>query len=138
MKIQGKERFLRRLDRMPAVMRDEVRKALDVSAQEATDLMRRFAPVRTGRLKSSIGHRFGRAPKGTLSSAVREAKADHDLLVTMYAGGGEAYYAAFQEFGTREMAAQPFFFPAYRLARKRAKARLSRALRKGAKKAVGT
>ncbi len=144
MKIVGREKFDRQIAALPREIREAVRKALEVSATETVDVMRRFAPVDTGRLKASIDFTFGAAPSRSISSApkqtgaaaaARAAKGDAGLAVTMYAGGTEAYYAGFQEFGTGEAPAQPFFFPGYRLGRKRAKARLARAIGAGARKA---
>ncbi|WP_165815996.1 HK97-gp10 family putative phage morphogenesis protein [Kumtagia ephedrae] len=137
MKIAGKQKFLAQIDALPQALRTEIRKALEQSAEETTDLMRRFAPVESGALRASIGYSFGEAPKGALSSAARTVKAEAGLAVTLFAGGGKAFYARFQEFGTQEMSANPYFFPAYRLARKRVRARMARAMRNGAKKALG-
>lgn len=142
MKIVGKEKFDKQLAALPAMMREEIRKALLLSAEETTDLMRRFVPVRTGQLRASIGHSMeGAAPQtatlksGSTMDNARAAKREAGLSVTMFAGSGAAFYGRFQEFGTVDQPARPFFFPAYRLGRKRAKARLSRAIRNGAKKA---
>jgi HK97 gp10 family phage protein len=145
-RIKGKDEFLRQLQALPDAMRAEITKALETSAEETTDLMKRFAPVKTGNLRASIGFSFGEAPKGAITSKektprgqnlanARAAKREADLSVTMYAGGGDAFYARFQEFGTTEMSANPYFYPGYRFGKKRAKSRLSRAIRNGAKKA---
>lgn len=142
MKIVGKEKFDKQLAALPGLMREEIRRALEVSAEEATDLMRRFVPVDSGALRASIGHSMeGGAPQGatlktgsTLDNA-RAAKREAGLSVTMFAGNRTAYYAGMVEFGTVKTPAQGFFFPGYRLARKRAKGRLARAVRNGAKKA---
>jgi HK97 gp10 family phage protein len=137
-KIKGKDEFLRQLQALPDAMRAEITKALEVSAEETTDLMKRFAPVKTGALRASIGWNFGAPKEGSrLSSAARSAKGEADLAAIMYAGDEVAFYARFQEFGTQKMAANPFFYPGYRYGRKRAKSRLSRAIRNGAKKAFG-
>lgn len=145
MKIAGKDKFLRQIGALPQALRAEIRRALEVSAEEATDLMKRFAPEESGDLKASIGHSFDDAPAGALKSAAREAKAETGLAVTMFAGGEKTTrrsgkypydYAMGQEHGTQDMPANPFFYPGYRLARKRAKARLARALRNGMKKAM--
>ena len=53
------------------------------------------------------------------------------MRITIYAGGGDAFYARFQEFGTVKMPANPFFFPVWRARRKRIKNRISRAVSKG-------
>lgn len=137
MQIKGKDKFLAQIAALPQAMRDEITKALTASAEETTDLMKRFAPKQSGRLAASIGYGYGEAPKGSLTTAgnARSAKAETGLSVTMFAGGGEAFYARFQEFGTTNMSANPFFFPGFRFGKKRAKARLGRAIRNGAKKA---
>lgn len=136
MKIKGKDEFLRQLQALPDAMRAEITKALEVSAEETTDLMKRFAPVKTGALRASIGWNFGAPKEGSrLSSPARSAKGEADLAAVMYAGDEVAFYARFQEFGTQKMAANPFFYPGYRYGRKRAKSRLGRAIRNGAKKA---
>lgn len=138
MQIKGKDKFLAQIAALPSAMREEITKALTTSAEETTDLMKRFAPKRSGRLAASVGYAFGEAPKGaSLSTAAnaRAAKSESGLSVTMYAGGGEAFYAWFQEVGTVKMPANPFFYPGYRFGKNRAKARLGRAIRNGAKKA---
>lgn len=153
MKIHGKEHFLLQLSLLPQEIRAEVRRALETSAKEAVDLMRRFAPddpsTSAGDLKSSVGYKFGGSggAESTKSNAAnaRMAKLETGMAVTLYAGnqqtlvpgaGGKMHQnARLQEFGTADMPANPFFFPAVRLTKKRARARLSRAIRKGAQKA---
>lgn len=139
MKIKGKDAFAKQLAALPAAMKDEIRKAIVTSAEDTVDVAKRFAPVATGALRNSIGWTGGAVPRGAIStgSNARAAKSDEGLAATVYAGDGVAFYARFQEFGTTEMPAQPFFYPAYRLTKKRAKARIQRAVTKGAKKAFG-
>lgn len=55
------------------------------------------APVDTGALRASIHAELGR------------------LAARVVAGGGDVDYAAFVEFGTSRMAAQPYLFPAYEM-----------------------
>ena len=59
------------------------------------------------------------------------------MTITIYAGDDKAFYARFVEFGTVKMKAIPFFFPAYRTNKKRAKSRVRRAHTKAAKIVVG-
>lgn len=101
--------------------------------------------------------------RGISSTAenARDAKGDAGLLVTVHAGNAKAWYASLVEFGTAShtikpkrpggvlgfngtaveevhhpgASARPYFFPAYRLSRQRAKSRLARSIRAGAKKA---
>lgn len=146
MKISGKQKFLGQIAALPQAMREEIQKALVVSAEETNDVQRRFAPEDEGKLKRTIGNVLGdKAPEGAaLSSA--PAGGSTDLTVTMFAGddstlvynkrGVPFQNALLQEFGTRKMPANPFFFPGFRLGKKRAKSRLARAVRNGARKAM--
>lgn len=164
MKVKGKEKFLRQIEALPNAMKDEIRKALDVSADETTDLMKRFVPVRSGALRNSISYTFGeyKPDNAKLRGLQSSGKRATELTVTMHAGDAKAWYAGLVEFGTRAhiilpkqeggslhlldgrvvekvdhpgATRQSFFFPAYRLGKKRAKSRLARAVRNGAKKA---
>lgn len=164
MKIAGKQKFLGQIAALPRAMKDEIRKALDVSADETTDLMKRFVPVRSGALKASIGFTFGEytPDNANVRGVQATGSGASELTVTMYAGDAKAWYASLVEFGTKAHiilpkqadgklrllggrfveeadhpggTAQPYFFPAFRLGKKRAKSRLARAVRNGAKKA---
>lgn len=89
----------------------EYRKAIqkwyaDIRLSSERDLLRlalkmvneakRFCPVDTGRLRSSIAHKEGRDGKG--------------LFVDV---GSSVKYAVAVEFGTKHSAAQPYLRPAY-------------------------
>lgn len=136
MKIQGLDRFKRKLRRLPVVAREEMRKAIAQSADEIVALMRRLAPVDKGDLRDSIGWTWGAPPKGSsvLATTRRTAVGKAGLVATIYAGGGDAFHARFVEFGTQHMPAQPFFYPAWRFGKKRARSRITRATNKAAKK----
>lgn len=64
--------------------------AVGIQTQLVAGRARTDAPARTGRLRGSI------RPSGSR------------LRRKVTAGGGKAYYARFQEFGTRKMSANPF------------------------------
>jgi HK97 gp10 family phage protein len=168
-KIKGKDKFLAQIAALPQALRDEVRAALETSAEEMVDLAKRFAPVDSGALKNSISYSFGAfQPENanvrgveTSGGNARAAKGEAGLAVTVHAGNATAWYASLVEFGTAAhtikpkrpggvlgfngtaveevhhpgASARPFFFPAYRLSRQRAKSRLSRSIRNGARKA---
>lgn len=137
MKIQNLERFKRKLAAMPAAAREEIRTAIAASADEIVDLAKRLVPVDQGDLRDSIAWTWGVAPKGTTvlaTSSSRGAAGAAGLVATIYAGGGDAYHAFWIEFGTQHMSAQPFFFPAFRVGKKRARSRITRATTKAAKK----
>lgn len=133
--MQGLDRLNRKLAAIPKQAEARAREALEQSAEEIVGMMRNLVPKgETRQAVGSIGWTWGDAPAGTVAIASGEAGG---LKITIYAGGGEAFYARFLEFGTVKMAAQPFFYVSYRANRKRAKSRISRAIKKGIREAVG-
>ena len=128
-KVQGLERLQKKLRRLPEQAKTDIRKALNQSADEMVDTARSLAPREDGTLQNSIQKEDGR----------------HELAIDVVAGGNatthevrngsgvEYDYALAQEFGTSKMKPTPFFFPAYRVVRKRIKGRVSRATTKAAK-----
>jgi hypothetical protein len=138
---------------LPPAVKGEMSKTLRQSADEITAMQKRLVPRKSGTLASTIAN---------------EAKPDSDgLVIGMFAGGPKttktmtddrgvaAYdydYAFAAEFGTKRhmnggkfagsrhpgTTAHPFFFPAYRFGKKRAKQRLGRAYGKAARKAVSS
>lgn len=151
MKIANRDRFIRRLKALPPAVKGEMSHSLKQSADEITAMQKRLVRRKTGTLASTI---------------VNEAKPDTDgLVIGMFAGGPKttktvtdkfgltAYeydYAFSEEFGTKKhenegkfagskhpgVTAHPFFFPAYRFGKKRARRSLGRAYGKAARKAV--
>lgn len=149
MKIQNLDRFKKKLAAIPVAARAEIQAALVQSGEEIAGLARSFAPKKSGDLARSIGSTIGQyTPENSNVRGVQATAGGHDLSVTIHAGDAKAYYAAFVEFGTAPhengglfkgsdnpgATAQPFFFPAYRLGKKKAKSRISRAINKAAKK----
>ncbi|MBS9720234.1 HK97 gp10 family phage protein [Tianweitania sp. BSSL-BM11] len=122
----GIKAFQRRLNRLPKAMKDAVQPALDASADEMVSMAQRLAPRDDGALYQSI----------------RKEAGDHELERVVRAGGpattrpsagGPFDYAVGQEFGTVKQPAHPFFYPAYRLIKKRVRGRLKRAVSKAVK-----
>jgi len=151
-KIRNVDRLKRKLASLPIAARQEMRAALEKSAAEIVDLQRRFVPVKSGTLRKSIGYTFGdyaaqNANVRGVSGSSGTSK-DKDLSVTVHAGDASAFYAAFVEFGTAPHVnrgrfagsqhpgspAEPFFYPGWRLGKKRAKGRIARAVNKAARK----
>ena len=128
------QRLQQRLRAIPQAAKAEIRKALAASAEEIVAHAKRLVPVDSGDLRDSIGWTFGAAPKGAM---VLATGGEGELKVTVYAGTSDAFYARWVEFGTAAQPAHPYFFPAYRLVRKRVKSRISRAVNKAAKTAAG-
>ena len=144
------DRLKRRLEAIPKEARAEIRKALEKSAVELAGMVKNFAPEHSGDLKNSVGYTFGEyIPENSNVRGVSAAGGlgDPDLSVTVHAGDAKAFYAAFVEFGTKAhlqggklagtyhpgTAPKPFFFPAYRLLKKRIKNRIARAVKKAAR-----
>ena len=128
--VQGLDKLKARWGAIPQKVKDAVATEMEQIAQDLVDDMYTMAPHLTGDLAGSIGWTWGEAPKGTMVIG-KVAKREYGTLqITIYAGGGDAFYARFQEFGTRKMAANPFFFPVYRARRNSMKTRIGRAMNK--------
>lgn len=134
-KILGLKKLNRKFKALPDAAQTEMREAIAKSAREITDLAESLVPQDSGALAASIGWTWGDPPKGSM--VIAQAK-QGDLTATIYVGDDEAYYARWIEFGTQKMAAQPFFFVAYRALRKRSKSRIKRSQRKAAKKVAAS
>lgn len=111
---------------MPKAARVEVRKVLDKSADEMVALARGLVAV----------------DEGDLLNTIEKAPGKHELAVVVRAGGEATTVNGYDhsvavEHGTANMVEQPFFWPAYRAIKKRAKGRATRAIRKAARAAAG-
>lgn len=132
--IIGLAKLQRKLNKMPAVAKEAIRQAMAAQADQIVAMMKSLVPVDKGTLRDSIGWTWGKAPKGaTIVSAVK-SNLGGDLTITIFAGSSEAYYARWQEFGTKNMPAHPYFYVSWRANRKGAKAAVRRAINKAAKK----
>lgn len=164
MKISNLERFKAKLAALPEVAKEEMKKAIATSADEIVDLQQRLVPVDDGALRNSITWRWGSEAKIAYSQTMGALRGQHDLAAVITAGNSAVRYAHLVEFGASPHTikpkkaggklvfyrggkrvsadevshpgarAQPFFYPGYRTGKKRAKARISRAVRAAAKK----
>lgn len=146
-KIIGLQKLQKKLDAMPRVAKEEIRSALEKSADEIVAMAKNLAPSlkkpdtrkknprRPGELRDSIGWTYGKAPKGALTlGEVRASQLAGDLTITIFAGNSDAFYARWVEFGTQKMSAQPYFYPSYRANKRRTRSRVTRAINRAAKK----
>jgi HK97 gp10 family phage protein len=127
--LTNKDKFFRRLkDTVPGI-ETELRDAIAVSAQEMVVKAESLAPVDEGELRKSIEWKWTKSTQlGSKSPAAVVQAGSNDQ-------SNKAFYARWVEFGSAVNNKQPFFFPAYRLLRKRIRSRISRAMTRAAKKA---
>lgn len=120
-KIEGLEKLNRQLARIPQEARAEIKKALTKAGEEMADMARTLAPLDEGDLRASIKSEPGK----------------HELAVEVSAGDHEGPHARLVEYGTENMAARPYFWPAYRATKKRRRGQITRAVNAAAKKVAG-
>lgn len=138
-KVTGVEALNRKFKAMPKAVEERLKRAMAKSADEIVRDMKRLVAKDTGALGDSISWTWGDAPAGAMTIAQASA-GEGTIRLTIYAGtrdkklgDRDAFYARFVEFGTRKMAAKPFFFPAYRSNRKRAANRIKSGIRRAVK-----
>lgn len=133
-------RLRARLAKIPDIAREAAAAAMEEGAQEIVDAMKMAAPVDSGDLRDSIGWTWGEVPAGSfVVDEIRSGKNKGDqyatLRIKIYAGNREAFYARFQEFGTRSQPAQSFFFPTWKAKRAEFRRRIRERVRKRIKEA---
>lgn len=156
MTMEGRQRFLRKMEKLAQIQgapRQKMRGALETNAKEITSFQKQLAPKDDGDLERSISYTFGtyRPENANVRGVAFGGGGDPDLTVTLHAGDAKAFYAAFVEFGTAGpyeikgrfagsthpgITAQPYFFPAYRALKRRAKTRLTRVMKKAIRDSV--
>ncbi len=128
----GLEKFKRRLAAIPKAVQDAAVAALQKDADELVSAMKGLATVKTGALRDSI---VATPPGGTTPSYSQpggsRVAGPTEFIVT--AGNTNVRYAHLVEYGSVHGHAQPFFWPAYRLLKKRMRSRVKRAISKAAK-----
>jgi HK97 gp10 family phage protein len=136
----GREKVRRRFKALPDAVQAKVRDSLAKSAVEISRAQKRLAPVEDGDLRASLTWRWATGEKIKYAFG-SSAKGTFGVLVT--AGNTKVRYAHIVEFGSAPhkvggifkgaqhpgTSPQPFFFPAYRAARRRVRARNRRALK---------
>lgn len=122
-------RLQKRLGAIPQHVREAVRPALAKSANELVAAMRLLAPEDSGDLKDSIVA----TPAGQRTPPYSQpggARLVGETEVVVTAGNIAVRYPHLVEYGTAQAVAQPFFWPAFRLGRKRIEGRIRRAISK--------
>lgn len=145
MKIKGRDRWLAKLERMPKEVKSEAREALADGGEEMVGLAKQFVPTQTGKLRDSIIWRYGNEEKTAYSQGLGGS---HELSVVISAGNKGVRYAHLVEFDTAPRpnggmfegtthpgtAASPFFYPSFRILRRRMRSRVTRKINKAIKK----
>lgn len=128
----GLSRFRQRMQAIPKAAREAVVPALVKGADEIADTQRRLAPVDDGDLRDSI--EVTRPGEGTPAySQPGGARVAGELEAIVTAGNSHVRYAHLVEHGTTKATAQAFFWPGFRLERKRALTRIRRSITKSIK-----
>ncbi len=126
------ERLKRRLEALPKEVRKAVEPALIKSGEELKERMQHLAPEDSGALRDSIVVTApGQSTPPYSQPGGSRVAAENQVLVT--AGNTDVRYPHLQEYGTVHSPAQPFFWPAYRLTKKRIQNRVKRAISKAVK-----
>lgn len=120
------------MNAIPKAVRVAVEPALIKGGEELVSTMRQIAPEDSGDLKHSIKY----TPPGQMTPPYSQpggsrVAGENEVIVT--AGDADVRYAHLVEHGTTETQAQPFFWPAVRLTRKRITNRIKRAIGKAVK-----
>lgn len=125
----GLSRFQKRMRAIPGDVRAAVKPALVKGAGEIAANMRALAPVDEGDLRGSITVTGpGQATPPYSQPGGTMVVPENAAAVT--AGNSDVRYPHLQEYGTTHHGAQPFFWPGFRLGRKRAANRVKRAMAK--------
>jgi HK97 gp10 family phage protein len=132
--MPGLDRLKARLDAIPKRVRDAVAPAVLASAEEMAKGMRALAESSrdTGALIDSITV-TGPGEQTPPYSQPGGSQTVPDNAVAITVGNTKVRYAHLVEYGTAKAHAQPFFWPAFRLYRKRATNRIKRAISKAVK-----
>ncbi len=120
--------LLRAFDAIPKAARKPIQAAIEKGADEMVNRMKYLVPEDQGDLKRSI--------KATITSDVSATvtAGDETTFVPLRADGGVEIQNAFlQEYGTKDMPRNPFFWPSVNTTKKRVRRRVDRAISKAVK-----
>lgn len=130
----GLSSFQKRMRAIPKSVRQAVNPALLQGGYEVADAIELLAPEDTGDLKGSVAV----TPGGQATPAYSMPGGSHVVpinQVSVTVGNTDVRYPHLVEFGTAKTPAKPFFWPGFRLARKKAENRIKRVMRKAIREA---
>lgn len=149
-KLSGGRRLAKRLRDVPKRVEDDVARAALKGAEEIATMQRALVPRDDGDLARSIHvTRPGQSTPAHSQPGGRRVAGPMEAIVT--AGNDDVRYAHLVEYGTAPhtnagqrpgtqhpgTAAQPYFWPGYRLVRQRVVSRVKRAISKAIKRESG-
>lgn len=124
-RVSGKLKLERAFKQLPDVVQDEAVKAAVKSAEELATAQQAVAPVDAGDLRDSITVTGpGETTPPHSQPGGKRRVPDYAAVVT--AGNDEVRYAHLVEYGTVKTPAQPYFWPPYRLLKRRLTGRITR------------
>lgn len=130
----GLSKFQRRMRAIPKAARNAVQPALAQGGYEIAEAMETLAPEDTGDLVGSIAVTLsGHATPPYSQPGGSNVVPENEVAIT--AGNSDVRYPHLQEYGTKHHAAQPFFWPGFRLAKPKAERRIKRAIAKAIREA---
>ncbi|SFP62691.1 HK97-gp10 family putative phage morphogenesis protein [Tranquillimonas alkanivorans] len=133
----GLKNFQYRMSRIPKEVRKAVKPALMQSGYEIAETMEGLAPEVTGDLMGSIQVTApGDSTPPYSQPGGSQVAGPNEVVIT--AGNTDVRYAHLVEYGTKNSTARPFFWPAFRMSKKRAENRIKRAISKAVKENWGT
>jgi HK97 gp10 family phage protein len=130
----GLSSFQKRLRAIPKSVRRAVEPALLQGGYEIADTIEFLAPEDEGDLKGSIAvTKGGQATPPYSQPGGTNVVPLNQVAITV--GNTDVRYPHLVEYGTAKSAAQPFFWPGFRLAKKKAENRIKRVMRKAIREA---
>jgi HK97 gp10 family phage protein len=133
--ISGMDEIDRKLRELgPKLARRTMRKALKAAGEVFVAAQKMRAPVGPGRKTGRSQH-----PAGNLRDSIRSVtrvSARYEEGAVLAGPTRHAFYAMFQEFGTRHQPSRPFITPAFDESKEAAKDKFIKTLREGLAQAV--
>ncbi|WOI55128.1 HK97-gp10 family putative phage morphogenesis protein [Palleronia sp. LCG004] len=131
---KGLASFQNRMRAIPKAARDAVQPALAQGGYEVAETIESLAPEDTGDLVGSVTVTLGGFSTPPYSQpGGANLVPENQVAVTV--GNSDVRYPHLVEYGTRHSAAQPFFWPGFRIAAPKAQRRIKRAILKAIREA---
>lgn len=136
MKILNMERLKRKLARIPDAVKKRAQADLMLAGREINIRQRAFAPIDDGTLRASI--RTEPLQDGTIGVSIAAGGPTTTKPVRKSEKGNSPNYdyALAQEYGTKDMPPNAFFWPGYKLGKRKAMTRARAGIRRALREAV--